>query len=229
MVKMRVATNVLGDKRVGRFINVVLLDSKTTIKEAIDMGYVTGKSTAIEALVKAVFKAMADGIRKDGNGRAIDNFVSINAFPKGGYMADPCDELDRSTLKVNLRAQMLKQFDVDASAWSFLFGNETVNFILESITTGETLGEIALGEDVLINGRDIELADGDTVSYRIPETGESGTLGASDLGSGTNRITVPHELLAELVTPTNDGKRIEWSVRIGNRVAQKSATMRYNG
>lgn len=41
MVKMRVATNVLGDRRVGLFVNVVQLDSATTVKEAIDMGYLT--------------------------------------------------------------------------------------------------------------------------------------------------------------------------------------------
>ena len=229
MVKMRVATSVLGDKRVGRFVNLVTLDSKTTIQEAIDMHYVTGKASVIEGLVKAVFKAMSDGIKKDGKGRAIDEYVSINAFPKGGYMADACDELDRSTLKVNLRAKMLKQFMVPAEDWSYIFGNEVINFLLESITTGEVLGEIVLGEDVFINGRDIELADGDTVSYRIPDTGVEGTFEASDLTSDATRITVPKELLADLVTEDNDGLRIDWAVKIGNRTAQKSATLKYIG
>ena len=193
------------------------------------MHYVTGKASVIEGLVKAVFKAMSDGIQKDGKGRAIDEYVSINAFPKGGYMADACDELDRSTLKVNLRAMMLKEFKVDASTWSFIFGNEVINFLLESITTGEVLGEIVLGEDVFINGRDIELADGDTVSYRIPDTGVEGTFEASDLTSDATRITVPKELLASLVTEDNDGLRIDWAVKIGNRSAQKSATLKYIG
>ncbi len=191
------------------------------------MHYVTGKASVIEGVVKAVFKAMGDAIQKDGRGRSIDGYVSINAFPKGGWMADPCDSLDRAKLKVNLRAKMLKEFKVDVSTWSFLFGNETVNFILESITTGETLGEIVLGEDVFINGRDIELAEGDTVSYRIPDTGAQGTFGASDLTSDATRITVPKELLASLVTEENDGLRIDWAVRIGNKSAQKSATLKY--
>lgn len=229
MVKMRVATSALGDTRVGRFANLVTLDSRATIQEAIDYHYVTGKASVIEGLVKAVFKAMGDGIQKDGNGRAIDGFVSINAFPKGGYMADACDDLDRASLKINLRAKMLKEFRVDPSAWSFIFGNETVNFVIESITTGETLGEIVTDEDVFINGRDIELADGDTVTWELVDGSVSGTVAPEHVTSDATRITVLRDALQEIHDPACDGKQIRFSVRIGTRIAMKSALVKFNG
>ena len=92
MVQMKVATMTLNGCTVGRFSDLVTLGSDATLQEALDYGYVTGKKTSLAAVAEGVCKAMIDGIKKDGNGRKIDDFVSINAFARGS-LKDICEEL----------------------------------------------------------------------------------------------------------------------------------------
>ena len=127
MTQMKVATHVLHGRRVGHFVDLVTLGSRETLKEALDYGYVTGKESSLATVAEGVFKAMIDGIRKDGNGRKIDDFVSINAFARGS-LKDICDELDRANVKVSVRARMLKEFKVDTTQWSFIIEGSTGTF-----------------------------------------------------------------------------------------------------
>ena len=139
-------------------------------QEALDYGYVTGKKSSLAAVAEGVLKAMIDGIRKDGNGRKIDDFVSINAFARGS-LKDICDELAKANVRVSVRARMLKEFKVDTTQWSFIVEGSTGTFAIEVITTGEKLGQIVLGENVKLNGRELTMGEGDTVSWSVPETG----------------------------------------------------------
>ena len=74
MVTMKVMTGMLNGHRVGRFTDLVTLGSEETLREALEYGYVTGKASSLAAVAEGVLKAMVDGIRKDGNGRKIDEF-----------------------------------------------------------------------------------------------------------------------------------------------------------
>ena len=171
---------------------------------------------------------MIDGIKKDGNGRKIDDFVSINAFARGS-LKDICDELVKQNVKVSVRARMLKEFKVDTTQWSFIVEGSTGTFQIEVITTGEKLGEIVLGENVKLNGKELTLGEGDTVSWSVPETGESGTVNASFITSDATRITIARDGLQELFDAANDGKTVVFTVKIGNKKSVKAATMKYVG
>ena len=228
MNQMKVATHVLNGRRVGHFVDLVTLGSAETLKEALDYGYVTGKQSSLAATAEGVFKAMIDGLRKDGNGRKIDDFLSINAFARGS-LKDICDELTKANVKVSARARMLKEFKVDTTAWSFVFEGSTGTFIIEVITTGEKLGEIVLGENVKLNGKELTLGEGDSVSWAVPETGETGTVGASFITSDATRITIARDGLQELFDAANDGKTVVFTVKIGNKKSVKAATMKYVG
>ena len=70
---------------------------------------------------------------------------------------------------------------------------------------------------------------GDTVSWSVPETGLSGTVGASFITSDATRITIARDGLQELFDAANDGKTVVFTVRIGNKKSVKSATMKYVG
>ena len=226
MVTMKVMTGMLNGHRVGRFTDLVTLGSEETLREALEYGYVTGKASSLAAVAEGVLKAMVDGIRKDGNGRKIDEFVSVNAFARGS-LKDVCDELEREGVRVSVRARMLKEFKVDTAAWSFIVEGSTGTFTIEVVTTGEKIGEIVLGEDVKLNGKELAMGAGDVVEWSVPETGSAGTVDAQYVTSDATRITIAREGLAGLVDAANDGKAVVFTVRIGGRKAVKSATMRY--
>ena len=228
MNQMKVATHILNGRRVGYFVDLVTLGGAETLKEALDYGYVTGKESSLAAVAEGVCKAMIDGIRKDGNGRKIDDFLSINAFAKGS-LKDICDELNRANAKVSVRARMLKEFKVDTTEWSFIIEGSTGTFTIEVVTTGEKLGEIVLGENVKLNGKELTMGEGDSVSWSVPETGESGTVASTFVTSDATRITIARDGLQELFDAANDGKTVVFTARIGGKKAVKSAVMRYVG
>ena len=226
MVRIKIQTHDLAGRQVGRIVDLETLDSTATLKEAIDYGYVTGKQPVLASVLEGVLKAMVDGVKKDGNGRKIDEFLSINAFLRG-RLEDICDEINRKTAKVSLRARMLKEFVVDTSNWSFVVEGATGTFQIEVITTGEKVGEIYLGGNVLLNGKNLTMGEGDTVKYLVPETGLERTVGASYITSDASRITIARDGVQELFDASNDGKTVVFTVRIGNKIARKSAIMRY--
>lgn len=228
MVTMKVAVGTLNGRHIGRFTDLETLGSDATLQEALDYGYVTGKKSSLAAVAEGVLKAMIDGVKKDGNGRKIDDFVSINAFARGS-LKDICDELVKQNVKVSVRARMLKEFKVDTTQWSFIFEGSSGTFAIEVVTTGERLGEIVLGENVKLNGKELAMGEGDTVSWTVPETGLSGTVGSSFITSDATRITIARDGLQELFDAENDGKTVVFTVKIGNRKSVKSATMKYVG
>ena len=182
MTQMKVATHVLNGRRVGHFVDLVTLGSRETLKEALDYGYVTGKETSLATVAEGVFKAMIDGIRKDGNGRKIDDFVSINAFARGS-LKDICDELAKGDVRVSARARMLKEFKVDTTQWSFVIEGSTGTFAIEVVTTGEADGEYRLGELGHLNGKDLpstEAGEELRVHWEVEGTDKSGDIPAGE-------------------------------------------------
>ena len=226
MVKLVINTHDLNGHTVGQIMNQETLDGKATLQEAIDQGYVTGKPQVLLSIVEGVLKAMNDGVQKDGNGRKIDGYLSINAF-LANRLEHICDEINRKNAKVNVRARMLKEFKIDTSGWSIVIEGSMGTFQLEVITTGEKVGEVRTGEDVLLNGKNLTLGEDDVVSFAVPEMGVERTVSAANLTSNATRITVARDGWQELFDEDYDGKTVVFTVKIGNKIARKSAVIRY--
>lgn len=227
--KFKIATTVLGDRRVGQIVDNPGLNADETIKEAIDFGYVVGKPDAIKTLVNGVLKAMKRGVETDGNGRKIDEVFSLQPYATGS-LADVTDPITKDRIGAVLRARMLKEMKLDTSAFSFIIEGSTGTLRITVITTGEEEGVIVLGEETQLNGFEIEMHEGDKISYRVPETGVEGEIGADAITSSKSRITLGASALSELAAdPANNGRDIVFTVKIGNKKVVKSATMRING
>lgn len=227
--KLKIATKILGDRRVGQIVENPGFDSDATIQEAIDNGYVVGKKEVIKAQIEGVLKAMFKGVEADGNGRKIDEIISIHPYAVGS-LEDPTDNVTKDKIGARLVARMLKQMKLDDSAFSFLIEGSTGNLRLTVITTGEEEGVIVLGEAVELNGFQLAMGEGDKVSYAIPETGVTGEIAEGMITTSKSRITIAAEALAELAAdPANHGRDIVFTVKIGNKKAVKSAALRING
>jgi len=223
-----IATQMLGNKRVGRIVDGKTLDNDATIQEAIDYGFVVGKKEVIGQAVKGVLKAMADGVAKDGNGRKVNELVSLQAYAKG-RLDDITDEIDKTKIDVRVVARALKELMPDTTGWSYTVeGSTSGTLSVSSITTGEMIGEIVVGEDVDINGYGLAIGTGDTVKWAVTGTAKSGTVDASKLSGSWTRLTVTGNALAELNDPQYNGKTIVWTLKIGGKTVVKSATLRVN-
>lgn len=224
--KLVIATKILGDSRVGQIVNNPGLDSVATINEAIDYGHVVGKPDAILGHVNGVLKAMVSGVSANGNGRKIDEIFAIHPYATGS-LEDVTDPITKDRIGAVLRARMLKQMKLDASAFSFIIEGATGTLRITVITSGEEEGVIVLGEETQMNGFDIEMGEGDSISYTIPESGVTGQIDADSVKSSASRITLDKDALSELAAdPANNGRDIVFTVKIGNKKVVKSATMR---
>lgn len=227
--KLKIATSLLGDSRVGQIVDNPGLDSDATIQEAIDYGYVVGKPDAIKTLVNGVLKAMKRGIETDGNGRKIDEVFSLQPYAVGS-LADVTDPVTKDRIGVVVRARMLKQMKLADGVFSFIIEGSTGALRITVITTGEEEGIIVLGKETQINGFELEMKEGDTIAYAIPETGVTGEIDRSLATSSDSRITLAESALAALAEdPANNGRDIVFTVKIGGKKVVKSATMRING
>ena len=162
-------THTLGDQLVGQFAEEDGLDTDATLSEALEYGFVTSmQKEALLAQIQGVFKAMIRGVETDGNGRKIDGFVSINPFARG-RLDDICDEYTASVAKVVAIARMLKEFDIDTSDWSFVIEGSVGSIVVNVVTTGEAVGFVRSGEDIMINGLHLaaHAADGDIVKFKV--------------------------------------------------------------
>lgn len=226
MAKIRIQAFDLNGRKVGRIVGQKTLDSNATLEEAIRNGYVVGQLSSVKGNVDGVMRCMIDGIQRDGNGRKIDGYLSLNAFAKG-LIKELTDAYE--SRKVVVRAHMLKEFNdkVDASKFSIIIEGSTGVFLIETVTTGEKSGEIVLGEDVALNGTKLDMGEGDTVSWEVPESGESGTVAAGGISGDATRLTIDAESLAALNKAANNGKDVVFTVKIGNKIAKKSALMRF--
>jgi len=224
-----IATHMLGDKRVGQIVNAKTLNNDETIQEAIDYAYVVGKKEAIGQTVKGVLKAMSDGVSRDGNGRKINELISLQPFMKG-RLEDVTDNVDKSKLNVRLVARALKELAPDTRDWSFTVeGSASSTVTVSSITTGEVIGEIVVGENIALNGFGLELGASDTVKWAVTGTAKSGTVAAAKLAGTWTRLTITGDALAELAAAEYNGKIIVFTLTVGGKTVVKSATLRVNG
>lgn len=222
---IKITTHVLGDTRVGQIVENPGLDSDATVQEAIDYGYVVGKKEIIKAQAEGVLKAMFEGVEKDGNGRKIDEVISLQPYATGS-LADPTDDITKASIGARLVAHMLKQMALDSSGFSFIIEGATGTLRITVITTGQDEGVIVLGEAVKFNGMELLMGEGDSIAYRIPESGVTGEIARELITSEPTRITLAADALAALAADSaNNGRDIVFTVKIGNKKIVKAAKM----
>lgn len=212
-------THTLGDQLVGQFAEEDGLDTDATLNEALEYGFVTSmQKEALLAQIQGVFKAMIRGVETDGNGRKIDGFVSINPFARG-RLDDICDEYTASVAKVVAIARMLKEFDIDTSDWSFVIEGSVGSIVVNVVTTGEAVGVVRSGEDIMING--LHLA-GASVGFELPDGHHYG-IAPEYVTSDESRVTIDKDGLADLAAHAADGDIVKFKVTVGNSIGYKSA------
>lgn len=212
-------THTLGDQLVGQFAEEDGLDTDATLSEALEYGFVTSmQKEALLAQIQGVFKAMIRGVETDGNGRKIDGFVSINPFARG-RLDDICDEYTASVAKVVAIARMLKEFDIDTSDWSFVIEGSVGSIVVNVVTTGEAVGFVRSGEDIMING--LHLA-GASVGFELPDGHHYG-IAPEYVTSDESRVTIDKDGLADLAAHAADGDIVKFKVVVGNSIGYKSA------
>ena len=223
--QVTIATHLLNGRRVGQVVDPKGLDNNATIQEAVDYGYVMGKIEQIGYNAKGVLKSMINGISKDGNGRKIDEFFSIQPFTQG-HLDDITDDIDRDKISVVAHARALKNLKLDTSDWTITLEGTTGDLTINSISTGETTGVIVVGEDVAINGFGLRLSDGDSVKWSVLGTAKSGTIAAASLSGDMTRLTIDGDALSELDSAEYDGKTIVFTLAIGSNRGVKSAVLK---
>lgn len=212
-------THTLGDQLVGQFAEEDGLDTDATLSEALEYGFVTSmQKEALLAQIQGVFKAMIRGVETDGNGRKIDGFVSINPFARG-RLDDICDEYTASVAKVVAIARMLKEFDIDTSDWSFVIEGSVGSIVVNVVTTGEAVGFVRSGEDIMING--LHLA-GASIGFELPDGHHYG-IAPEYVTSDESRVTIDKDGLADLAEHAADGDIVKFKVTVGNSIGYKSA------
>jgi len=222
---MTVVTSLLRGRRIGRFATRKTLTNDETVQEAIDGGYVVGKKESIGANAKGVLRAMAMGIQKDGNGRKVNEFVSLQPYAKC-YLEDPTDSVTKDNCRVRVAARVLKEMQPDTSDWSFALegaSSDTVN--ISTVTTGEEVGVVVIGENVELNGFGLSMGSGDTLKWSVVGTEKTGTVAAAKISSAWTRITVTGDALSELDSAAYAGKTIVFVLKVGNATVSKSATI----
>lgn len=219
------ATHDLSGRNVAQIIDTKGLNHDETVKEAIDYGYVVGKAEVVSGIAKGTLKAMKDGVEKDGNGRKIDEYFSLQPSIRG-RLEDPTDPVTQGKVVVELIARALKQLKIDTSDWTILIEGSNGAFSINVVSTGEKSGEVLVGEDIHLNGIGLILGENDSVSWKVLETEVEGTIAASKLTSDWTRITATGDALAELNDPANNGKTIVFTVKINGKRAVKTAILK---
>jgi len=225
--KMRIQTHMLGGKRVGCFVDLKSLDTAATVKEAIDKGYVVGKQQLVVSNVSGVVRSMSAGISRDGNGRKVDGIVSLQPSIRC-KLADSCEPVTKDNVEAKLRARVLKEGRVDTSDWSFTVEGATGSLDIQSVTTGEVMGEVVIGEAIDFNGSDLALDAADTLTWAASDGTQTktGSVAAASRTCSANRITTAADVLASLTGDTWDGKDIVFTVTRGAKKAVRAATLR---
>ena len=143
----------------------------------------------------------------------------------GGRLDDVTDDIDRSKVKVTVRARALKRLRLDTSDWNVVLEGTTGNLVINAISTGERTGEILVGGAVGVNGFGLRLGEGDTVRWSVRGTDRAGLVPAWMLESDMARRTVAGEALAELNAREFNGKTIVFDLRVGTNRGIKSAIL----
>lgn len=224
--QITIATHMLGDQRVGTIVDRKGLDENETLDEALAYGYVVGKKETVKAHVRGVLKALIDGVQKDGNGRKVDGYFTLQPYLKC-RLDDVTDELDKSKASVRMTGRALKELAIDTSGWKYVVEGAMGSLVINTITTGETAGEIVLGEAISMNGEELgDYGATSSITWAVLDTEKTGSVPLSKVTADATRITLAADTLSELTGPTYEGKTIVFTVTIDGKRAIKSAVLR---
>ena len=174
-------------------------------------------------------KSMAAGVRRDGRPRSIEGFLTV--FPVFKGQIDLEKGYDPAVNKVQIKARLLNELELDISDWSF----EDVTpgkkaFKLNTVKAGSVLGVIEVGETIELNGDGLpstKAGEELRVHWAVEGTDKSGDIAAAKMTSDVGRADIASDALAELASETYDGKTIVFTVR-GNFSSSKiPATLKY--
>ena len=137
------------------------------------------------------------------------------------------DPVSKDNCKVRVVARALKEMQPDTSDWSFAIEGATSDTLsISSVTSGEVIGEIVVGENVDFNGFGLAMGEGDTLKWSVPGTEKSGTVADAKIESAWTRLTVTGDALSELASAEYNGKMITFVLKVGNATVSKSATLK---
>ena len=199
------------------------------IDAAIEAHYAIGQKEFIRNGVIGTMKSMAAGVRRDGRPRSIEGFLTVYPVFKGPVNLEK--GFDPAVNKVQIRARLLNELELDISNWSF----EDVTpgkkaFKLNSVKAGAVLNVVEVGEKIAVNGENLpSTAAGEElrVHWEVEGTDKSGDIPAAKMTSDVGRADIAADALAELASPAYDGKRIVFTARGNFSTAKIAATLRY--
>ena len=199
------------------------------IDAAIEAHYAIGQKEFIRNGVIGTMKSMAAGVRRDGRPRSIEGFLTVYPVFKGPI--DLEKGYDPEVNKVQIKARLLNELELDISGWSF----EDVTpgkkaFKLNSVKAGSVMGVYQIGQIGNLNGSDLPSTDkGEElrVHWEVEGTDKSGDIPAAKLSSDVGRADIAADALAELDSEEYDGKTIVFTIRGNFSSGKISATLKY--
>ena len=196
------------------------------IVDAIDGSYCQGRPTLILAAIQGLLKSMARGVATDGHPRQVADYITVYLVVDGEIDLDR--GFDPAVNSLKIRARLLNEMEIDITEWTFRDVTPgRVPFRLNSASTGERDHEVAVGEEVHLNGTELPPVGGAKVEWAVEGTDKGGTVAAEKLAGDCDRIAIAADALAELASAEYDGKKVVFTVRGNFSSAKISATLRF--
>ena len=198
------------------------------IDAAIEAHYAIGQKEFIRNGVLGMMKSMAAGVRRDGRARSIDGFLTVYPVFKGAV--DVERGYDPAVNKVQIRARLLNELELDISNWSF----EDVTpgkraFKVGTVKAGSVIGVVETGSVIEVNGDGLpstKAGEELRVHWEVEGTDKSGDIPAAKITSDVGRADIAADALDELADAEYDGKTIVFTVRGNFSSAKISAKLK---
>lgn len=217
MTVMKVNAHEISEEAglVGQFVGLKKKTDNEVVDEAIRMSYVSGQKHTILANFAGVMKSMLDGAKRDLNLRKIDEYISLVPWAKC-RIADPCESPSHDDIKVILRARPLKELRLNTSGWTIVVEGSDGTISIDTISSGENVGEILEGRTFVITGANFSAPT--ALTWEVPETGDKGEIDVSTLDYDATTVTVPG-----LTIEGAEGKIVKFTLRMNGKKAMKTA------
>lgn len=217
MTVMKVSAHEISDSSglVGQFVGLKQKTDNEVVDEAIRMSYVSGQKHTILANFAGVMKSMIDGAKRDLNLRKIDEYISLIPWAKC-RVKDPCESPSHDDIKIILRARPLKEMRLNTKDWTIIIEGSDGTISINTISSGETVGEILEGKDIVFTGANFTAPT--ALTWEVPETGDKGEVEVSTLRYDATTLTVPG-----LTIEGADGKVVKFTLRMNGKKAMKTA------
>lgn len=217
MPVMKVNAHEISEKAglAGRFVGLKSKTDNEIVDEAMRLNYVSGSKHTILANFAGVFKSMMDGVKREASIRKIDEYLSLTPWSKL-RIDDPCLNPKPGDIKVVMRARPLKEMRLRTKGWTIIIEGSDGAITIDSISSGETLGEIIEGESIVFTGANFTQPT--ALTWEIPETGDKGEIDVSSLVFDATTLTAP-----ALSIEGAENKIVKFTLRMNGKKAMKTA------